>query len=88
MVHAAELIRRKRDGEQLDPSELGELVLAYARGEVPDYQMAAFCMAVYFKGLDGAETFALTDAMIRSGMQQGMEAGYAVLDALLAGVSA
>jgi len=67
VVHAAELIRRKRDGEQLDPSELGELVLAYARGEVPDYQMAAFCMAVYFKGLDGAETFALTDAMIRSG---------------------
>jgi len=42
-------------------------VLAYARGEVPDYQMAAFCMAVYFKGLNGEETFALTDAMIRSG---------------------
>jgi pyrimidine-nucleoside phosphorylase len=34
---------------------------------VPDYQLAAFCMAVYFRGLDGAETFALTDAMIRSG---------------------
>jgi pyrimidine-nucleoside phosphorylase len=67
VVHAAELIRRKRDGEQLGRAELSELVLAYARGVVPDYQMAAFCMAVFFKGLNGEETFALTDAMIRSG---------------------
>ena len=67
MIHAAELIRRKRDGERLGADELAELVLAYARGDVPDYQMAAFCMAVFFRGLDGAETFALTDAMIRSG---------------------
>ncbi|MFL6030466.1 MAG: thymidine phosphorylase, partial [Gaiellaceae bacterium] len=66
-MHAAELIRRKRDGERLPADELGELVLEYARGNVPDYQMAAFCMAVFFRGLDGAETFALTDAMIRSG---------------------
>jgi pyrimidine-nucleoside phosphorylase len=82
VVHAAELIRRKRDGEQLDPSELGELVLAYARGEVPDYQMAAFCMAVYFKGLGGAETFALTDAMIRSGetIELGPALGRKVVD--------
>jgi pyrimidine-nucleoside phosphorylase len=67
VIHATELIRRKRDGEQLAADELGELVLAYARGEVPDYQMAAFCMAVYFRGLSADETFALTDAMIRSG---------------------
>ena len=46
---------------------MAELILAYARDEVPDYQMAAWCMAVYFNGLSGAETFALTDAMIRSG---------------------
>ena len=67
MVHAAELIRRKRDGERLPADDISELVLAYTRGDVPDYQMAAFCMAVFFRGLDGGETFALTDAMIRSG---------------------
>ena len=67
MIRPAELIQRKRDGEELAADELGELVLGYARGEVPDYQMAAFCMAVYFRGLSGAETFALTDAMIASG---------------------
>ncbi len=67
MIRAAELIQRKRDGRELDADELAELVLGYARGEVPDYQMAAFCMAVYFRGLSSAETFALTDAMIRSG---------------------
>src|SRR6267378_1270651 len=67
VIHVAELIRRKRDGERLSGEEVSELVLAYARGDVPDYQMAAFCMAVYFRGLNGEETFALTDAMIRSG---------------------
>ena len=46
---------------------LTELILAYSRGDVPDYQLAAFCMAVYFQGLSSAETFALTDAMVRSG---------------------
>jgi pyrimidine-nucleoside phosphorylase len=67
VVHAAELIRRKRDGEKIPAGELTELILEYAHGNVPDYQLAAFCMAVYFRGLDGAETFALTEAMIRSG---------------------
>jgi len=67
VILPAELIQRKRDGEELPPGELADLVLAYARDEVPDYQMAAFCMAVYFRGLSAAETHALTDAMIRSG---------------------
>jgi pyrimidine-nucleoside phosphorylase len=67
VIRAAELIQRKRDGEELPEEELRELVLAYVRDEVPDYQMAAFCMAVFFRGLSPAETFALTDAMIRSG---------------------
>jgi pyrimidine-nucleoside phosphorylase len=67
MIRPAELIERKRDGEELSAEELSELVLGYTRGDVPDYQMAAFLMAVYFRGLSGAETFALTDAMIASG---------------------
>ena len=67
MALAVELIRRKRDGEKLAADELAEFVLGYARGEVPDYQMSAFAMAVFFRGLDGPETFGLTDAMIRSG---------------------
>jgi pyrimidine-nucleoside phosphorylase len=82
VVHAAELIRRKRDGEQLASEEISELVLAYARGDVPDYQLAAFCMAVYFRGLNGEETFALTDAMIRSGetIELGAAIGRKVVD--------
>jgi pyrimidine-nucleoside phosphorylase len=82
VIRPAELIRRKRDGEHLGADELAELVLAYARGEVPDYQMAAFCMAVFFRGLDGAETFALTDAMIRSGetIELGTVLGRKVVD--------
>jgi pyrimidine-nucleoside phosphorylase len=67
VIRPAELIQRKRDGGELAADELRELVLRYARDEVPDYQMAAFLMAVYFKGLTSAETFALTDAMIASG---------------------
>jgi pyrimidine-nucleoside phosphorylase len=67
MIRPAELIQRKRDGGELAQDEIAELVIGYARGEVPDYQMAAFCMAVFFRGLTPAETYALTDAMIRSG---------------------
>ncbi len=66
-MRPAEMIERKRNGEEHDPADLEELVLGYARDEVHDYQMAAWCMAVYFNGLSGAETYALTDAMIRSG---------------------
>ena len=61
------LIERKRNGERLEPGELGELVLAYSAGHVPDYQMAALLMAVYFRGLDRAEMNALMDAMLASG---------------------
>ena len=67
MIRASELIQRKRDGEELPDDELADLILGYARGEVPDYQMAAFCMAVFFRGLSARETYVLTDAMIRSG---------------------
>ena len=53
-IRPAELIQRKRDGAELAPDEIRELVLAYVRDEVPDYQMAAFLMAVYFRGLSPA----------------------------------
>jgi pyrimidine-nucleoside phosphorylase len=82
VIRPADLIERKRDGEELSDSEISELVLAYSRGEVPDYQMAAWCMAVYFRGLSGRETFALTDAMIRSGetLDLGAALGRRVVD--------
>ncbi|HYY33555.1 MAG TPA: thymidine phosphorylase [Gaiellaceae bacterium] len=67
MIRPADLIQRKRDGAELRSEEIAELVLAYGRDEIPDYQMAAFCMAVFFKGLTPAETHALTDALVQSG---------------------
>ena len=81
-MRAAELIEEKRNGREHDPAELAELVLAYARDEVPDYQMAAWCMAVYFNGLTDGETHALTDAMIRSGetLDLGAALGRKVVD--------
>ncbi len=62
-----ELIERKRDGGSLDAVELEQLVGAYTRGDVPDYQMAAFCMAVVWRGMGPEETAALTAAMAGSG---------------------
>ena len=81
-IRAAELIERKRNGEELSAIEISELVLGYTRGEIPDYQMAAWCMAVYFKGLSGRETHSLTDAMIRSGetLDLGKALGRRVVD--------
>ena len=66
-MHAAELIERKRNGEELPAADLREFISAYARDEIPDYQAAALLMAVWFRGLSHAETFALTDAMVASG---------------------
>ena len=82
MIHPAELIERKRNGEELSAEEIADLILGYARGDVPDYQLAAFCMAVYFRGLNAAETYALTDAMIRSGktLDLGAALGRKVVD--------
>jgi pyrimidine-nucleoside phosphorylase len=66
-VNPVGLIERKRNGEELAASELADFVAAYARGDVPDYQAAAFLMAVWFRGLTPAETYALTEAMVASG---------------------
>jgi pyrimidine-nucleoside phosphorylase len=66
-MHAVELIERKRNGEEIGGAELRTLVAAYVRDEVPDYQVAALLMAIWFRGLSSAETFALTEAMVASG---------------------
>ena len=64
---ALRLIERKRDGGRIDAGEWRALANAYAAGHVPDYQMAAFLMACFLRGLDRTETHALTEAMLRSG---------------------
>lgn len=61
------LIERKRDGGHLEPREIREVVLAYAEDRVPDYQMAALLMAIFFRGLDRSEMNALMEAMLESG---------------------
>jgi pyrimidine-nucleoside phosphorylase len=66
---AQRLIERKRDGGRLEAGEWRALVLAYAAGHVPDYQMAALLMAAFLRGLDRAETVALTEAMMASGLR-------------------
>jgi pyrimidine-nucleoside phosphorylase len=67
VIRPVELIERKRDGGELSTEELEGLMLGYARDEIPDYQLAAFCMAVFFRGLTSAETHALMEAMIKTG---------------------
>jgi pyrimidine-nucleoside phosphorylase len=64
---AHRLIERKRDGGRIEPGEWRALALAYAKGHVPDYQMAALLMACFLRGLDRNETTALTEAMLQSG---------------------
>jgi pyrimidine-nucleoside phosphorylase len=66
-VRAVDLIARKRDGGEIAGGELRDLVLAYAREELPDYQMAAFLMAGYLRGFSRSEAEALTEAMVASG---------------------
>ena len=68
-TRVVELIERKRDGGRLEGGEIDELIQAYVRGEVPDYQVSAFCMAVVFRGMDPRETAELTMAMVRSGQR-------------------
>ena len=66
-MRVPELIQRKREGEELEQEELAFLIEGYMRGEIPDYQMSAFLMAVFFKGLTDAETDNLTALMVASG---------------------
>lgn len=62
-----ELLNRKRRGEEIPPPELARFVAEYTRGDIPDYQMAAFLMAVAIRGMSAEETATLTRAMLMSG---------------------
>ncbi|MEN9508338.1 MAG: pyrimidine-nucleoside phosphorylase [Gemmatimonadota bacterium] len=66
-MEARALIERKREGGRITPTEWRSLMNRYAAGEVPDYQMAALAMAIFFRGLDRDEIVALTNAMLESG---------------------
>ncbi|HEY4121386.1 MAG TPA: thymidine phosphorylase [Byssovorax sp.] len=67
METLVELIARKRDGGRLEDEEIARIIAALGSGELADYQMSAWLMAVFFRGMDDAETVALTRAMLHSG---------------------
>ena len=64
---AIDVIRKKRDGGELSRGEIESLIGAYTRGDIPDYQVSAWLMAVVLRGMTRAETAILTDAMLHSG---------------------
>jgi pyrimidine-nucleoside phosphorylase len=66
-MQALEVISRKRDGGEHPPEEIEFLLNGYLRGLIPDYQMAAWLMAVCIRGMTRAETLTLTQAMVKSG---------------------
>jgi len=66
-MRTVDLIQRKRDGEELSPEEIEFLVNGYTSGQIPDYQMSAFLMAVYYSGMSDREVSRLTECMLRSG---------------------
>ena len=66
-MRAYELIQKKRDGGELTAGEISAILAGYVAGEIPDYQMSAFLMAVYFRGMSSRETADFTLAMVRSG---------------------
>ncbi|MDQ6809640.1 MAG: pyrimidine-nucleoside phosphorylase, partial [Verrucomicrobiota bacterium] len=66
-MHVPSLIEKKREGQELTDDEIEFFVSGFTDGEIPDYQMSAFAMAIYFRGMTAAETQHLTDAMIASG---------------------
>ena len=68
-MRAVDLIQKKRDGQELTANEIKWLVEGYVAGTVPDYQMSAFAMAVYFKGMTTREISDLTMNMVKTGQE-------------------
>ncbi|MEO0415004.1 MAG: thymidine phosphorylase [Verrucomicrobiota bacterium] len=66
-MHVPTIIEKKRDGSELSDSEIREFIAGYTDGSIPDYQMSALAMAIYFKGMTAEETASLTHAMLESG---------------------
>jgi len=66
-MHLPSLIEHKREGGTLSAGDIRAIITGFTRGEVPDYQMSALAMAIYFKGMSAEETASLTDAMLHSG---------------------
>lgn len=66
-MHLPSLIEHKRDGGTLSAADIKAIITSFTRGDVPDYQMSALAMAIYFQGMTAEETAALTDAMLHSG---------------------
>jgi pyrimidine-nucleoside phosphorylase len=68
-MRMVELIERKRDGHELSESEIDYVIQGYTSGDIPDYQMSAFAMAIFFQGMSSEERVHLTMAMVESGEQ-------------------
>src|SRR5262245_30774514 len=66
-MHVTDLIRRKRDGGELERKEIEFLINNYTHDSIPDYQMSAWLMAVLLRGMTRAELAALTESMLNSG---------------------
>jgi len=69
-----DVIAAKRDGQELADEDIRDLVLRYTTDRIPDYQMAAFLMAAYIRGLSFKETLAFTGAMVESGTRLDLSA--------------
>src|SRR5690625_4351027 len=78
MPRTVDLIQKKRDGLALSRSEIRYLIEGYTNGSIPDYQMSAWAMAVYFQGMSDEETAELTLAMAESGDQLDLSAIYGI----------
>ena len=79
-MNVAQIISAKRDGDELTEEQIGFLISGFARGEIPDYQMSAFAMAVYFQGMTIEETTSLTRKMLNSGETISWPAGKPKVD--------